>query len=336
MRAAFFSVHAFERPFLGLAADGSGHELALFETALDRRTTSLASGFPAVSIFATDRVDAATAGDLARGGTKMLALRSAGFNHVDLEAAEQHGLVVARVPAYSPHSVAEHTVALILALDRKLHRAIARVRDHNFSLEGLLGFDLHGKTVGVVGTGRIGEVVARILTGFGCRILACDPVVSPECARMEVRYAPLEELLPLCDIVTLHCPLTPESRHLIDAAAIERMKPGVMLINTSRGAVVDTRALIQGLECGHIGSLGLDVYEEEGDLFFRDLSDQVIQDDVFARLLTFPNVVITAHQAFFTREAVENIERTTIANLTGFERAAIDPENLVRARERVR
>lgn len=257
---------------------------------------------------------------LAASGTKLVALRSAGFNHVDLEAARELGLTVARVPAYSPDAVAEHTVALILALNRKIHKAFARVREGNFALEGLLGFDLCGRTVGIVGTGKIGLCVARIMAGFGCDILAFDPQPSPELQRLGGRYVELPELLSSSDIVSLHCPLTPATHHLIDREAIERMKPGVMLINTSRGAVVDTRALIGGLKAGRIGNLGLDVYEEEGDLFFENLSDQMIQDDVFARLLTFPNVLITGHQAFFTREAMTAIAETTIGNISSFER----------------
>jgi D-lactate dehydrogenase len=282
-----------------------------------------------VCAFVDDRLDAGVLDTLHAGGTRLLALRSAGFNHVDLEAAERLGLTVARVPAYSPHSVAEHTVALMMTLNRKIHRAHNRVREQNFALDGLMGFDFHGKTVGIVGTGRIGAVVAKIVTGFGCRVLASDLVVNPDCVALGVEYAAIGELLHRSDVVTLHCPLMPSTRHLIDADAIATMKPGVMLVNTSRGAVIDTRAVIMGLKSGRIGALALDVYEEEGDLFFRNLSDQVLADDVFARLLTFPNVIITAHQAFFTREAVRNIAETTLANITGFERGSITPENLV-------
>jgi D-lactate dehydrogenase len=238
---------------------------------------------------------------------------------VDLAAARRLGITVARVPAYSPDAVAEHTVAMILSLNRGIHRAHARVREGNFALEGLLGFDMKGRTVGVVGTGRIGVAVARIMLGFGCRVMAHDPAPDPACAAMGVSYVALEELLAASDVVTLHCPLTPGTRHMIDAAAVARMKRGVMLVNTSRGALVDTRAAIEGLKTGAIGRLGLDVYEEEGDLFFQDLSGQVIQDDVFARLLTFPNVLVTGHQAFFTEEALTAIAETTVANITAFE-----------------
>ena len=229
-------------------------------------------------------------------------------------------MTVARVPEYSPHAIAEHTAALVLSLNRKTHRAYARVREGNFALDGLLGFDLVGRTVGIVGTGRIGAVFARIMTGFGCTILAFDPRRNPDCEAIGVRYVSLDELLAGSDVVSLHCPLTPQTHHLIDAAAVARMREGAMLINTSRGAVVDTRAVIRALKTGRISSLGLDVYEEEADLFFEDLSDRVIQDDLFARLLSFPNVLITGHQAFFTAEALRGIAETTMANITGFER----------------
>jgi D-lactate dehydrogenase len=321
MKVAVFSTKRHDRESL-LAANataGQKHELSFVEAHLDARTAALATGADAVCPFVNDRIDRATLSALRDQGVKLIALRSAGFNNVDLNAAEELGIRVARVPAYSPWAVAEHAAALILALNRKTHRAYARVREGNFALDGLLGFDLHGRTVGLVGLGRIGLVMARIMTGFGCTIIAHDPEPNPELEALGGRYASLDELLSSSDIISLHCPLTPETRHLIDRAALERMKRGVMLINTSRGAVVDTRALIDGLKSGRIGYLGLDVYEEEGDLFFEDLSDQLIQDDVFARLLTFPNVLITGHQGFFTVEALQAIAETTIANLTAFE-----------------
>jgi D-lactate dehydrogenase len=248
-----------------------------------------------------------------------VALRSAGFNNVDLESARRLGITVARVPAYSPHAVAEYTMALILGLNRKTHRAYNRVREGNFSLDGLLGFDLAGKTAGVVGTGKIGEIMCQILLGFGCNVLCHDPQVNPACEAMGATYVPLGELLASSDIVTLHCPLTPATRHLINDDALKILKPGMMLVNTSRGGVVDTHAVLRGLKSGAIGHLGLDVYEEEGDLFFEDLSNRFIDDDVFARLLTFPNVLVTGHQAFFTKEALANIAETTIANISSFE-----------------
>jgi D-lactate dehydrogenase len=266
-----------------------------------------------------DRLSAEVVATLAENGVRLLTLRSAGFNHVDLRATARHGITVARVPAYSPHAVAEHAVGLILTLNRHLHRAFNRVREGNFSLDGLLGFDLHGRTVGVVGTGRIGAIFCRIMAGFGCRLLAHDPYPSEDAIAAGAAYVELSELLRDSDIITLHLPLTPTTHHLIDTAAVQRMKPGAMLINTSRGGLVDTVAVIEGLKSGRIGALGLDVYEEEADLFFEDLSSTVIQDDVFARLLTFPNVLITGHQGFFTAEALRNIAETTLANATAFE-----------------
>jgi len=321
MQVAVFSTKSYDRRFLETAnaAAGGRHRFTWLEPRLTAETAVLALGADAVCAFVNDRADAGVLEALAGQGIRLVALRSAGFNNVDLVAAQRLGIAVARVPAYSPEAVAEHTVAMILALNRNIHRAYARVREGNFALEGLLGFNLHGRTLGVVGTGRIGIAVARIMRGFGCRVLAHDPVPDPDCAALGVAYVPLPELLAESDIVTLHCPLTPTTRHLIDQAAVARMRHGAMLINTSRGAVVDTRALIEGLKSGRIGHLGLDVYEEEGDLFFENLSDQVIRDDVFARLLTFPNVLVTGHQAFFTAEALEAIARTTVANITRFE-----------------
>ncbi len=266
-----------------------------------------------------DHLDAPTLELLAQMNVHVIALRSAGFNHVDLRRAGELGLVVARVPAYSPHAVAEHAVALVLALDRKLPRAYARVRDGNFALDGLCGFDVHGRTVGIIGTGKIGAVFARIMSGFGCRILAVDRQQNGDCVALGVEYVELPKLFAEADIISLHAPLTPETRHLIDKNAIHRMKRGVMIINTGRGALVDTQAVIDGLKAGHIGFLGLDVYEEEEELFFEDRSGQIIQDDVFIRLLSFPNVIVTAHQAFFTEEALGNIAVTTLSNLTAFE-----------------
>jgi D-lactate dehydrogenase len=318
LKVAVFSARSYDREFLS-AANGGRHELTFIDSRLNGLTAKLAAGFTAVCAFVNDQLDAGVLRTIASGGTGLVALRSAGFNHVDIAAAGEVGVRIARVPAYSPHAVAEHTVALVLALNRRLTRAFARVRDGNFVLDHLLGFDLHGRTVGIVGTGRIGAVVARIMAGFGCRVLASDPRPDPELDRRGVTYVDFARLFAESDIITLHCPLAPATRHLIDDRAVAAMRPGVMLINTSRGALVDTRAVIAGLKSGRIGYLGLDVYEEEGDLFFRDLSDRVIQDDVFARLLTFPNVLITAHQAFFTREALERIAATTMENLAAFE-----------------
>ena len=321
MDVAVFSTRSYDREFLDLAnvAAGGLHDLRYFEAGLSEQTVSLAAGAGAICAFVNDRLDRGVLAALHEHGTRLLALRSAGFNHVDLEAAEALGIAVARVPAYSPEAIAEHTVALILSLNRKLHRADVRVREGNFALDGLLGFNLGNRTVGIVGTGRIGAVVARILRGFGCRLLAFDPAPDEDLRRLGVDYVEFPELMKQSDIVTIHCPLTPQTHHLIDGASLQMIREGAMLINTSRGAVVDTRAVIAGLKSGRIGALGLDVYEEEGDLFFRDLSDTMLQDDVFARLLTFPNVLVTGHQGFFTREALTAIAETTIQNISSFQ-----------------
>ena len=320
MKVAVFNTKPYERAFFERHNNEHGHELRFLEPHLNETTASLAEGFPAVCAFVNDDLSAPVLERVHAGGTTLVALRSAGFNHVDLKAAARLGMTVVRVPAYSPYAVAEHAMALILSLNRKTHRAYGRVRDGNFALHGLMGFDLHGLTAGIVGTGKIGQVLARILTGFGMTVLAHDPFENDDCKALGVRYTGLDELLAQSDVISLHCPLTPDSHHLINGEAIARMKPGVMLINTSRGALIDSRAVIDGLKSGQIGYLGLDVYEEEGDLFFEDLSDQVIQDDVFMRLLTFPNVLITAHQAFFTENALDNIVQTTLANISAMER----------------
>lgn len=320
MRIAVFSTKPYDQRFLEAASSGTGHRLTFFEARLSVQTCELVADADAVCAFVNDDVSADVLAALGARGIRLVVLRSAGFNNVDLEAAKRLGITIARVPAYSPHSVAEYTLALILALNRMTHRAYNRVREGNFALEGLLGFDLAGKTVGVVGTGKIGEVMCRILIGLGCRVIAFDLQPNPACLGMGVTYVPVEDLFSASDIVTLHCPLTPATRHLVDEQALRRMKRGVMLINTSRGAVIDTQAVLQGLKDGVIGYLGLDVYEEEADLFFEDLSARFIDDDVFARLLTFPNVLMTGHQAFFTKEALTNIAETTIANVTAFER----------------
>lgn len=319
MKVAVFNTKPYDRVFFEKANEKYRHELVFLEPRLTAETASLAHGFPAVCIFVNDLLDAPALEILSRNSTRLIALRCSGFNNVDLVAAKAQGFCVVRVPAYSPHAVAEHTIALLLDVNRKIHRAYSRVREGNFSLEGLLGFDLHGLTAGIVGTGKIGAAVAQILHGFGCRLLAYDIAPNPACQQLGVDYVSIDALLRQSDIITLHCPLTPETRHLIDAAALAKMKTGVVLINTSRGALIDTQAVIDGLKSGKIGHLALDVYEEEADLFFEDLSEQVIQDDVFSRLLTFPNVVITGHQAFFTREALFNIADTTLANITAYE-----------------
>jgi D-lactate dehydrogenase len=335
MKIAVFDTHSYDRSALEAANANYGHELTFFEPRLTAETARLAAGFPAVCSFVNDRLDRAALEKLQQGGTRLVALRSAGYNHVDLEAAADLGLTVVRVPAYSPHAVAEHAVALILALNRKIYRAFNRVREGNFELDGLVGYDLTGKTVGVVGTGKIGAVFAGIMRGFGCRVLAFDLYPSEQLTAAGVAYVTREEIFAASDILSLHVPLTPDTHHMIDGAALASMKRGVVLINTSRGALIDTRALIAALKTGQIGAAGLDVYEEEEGLFFRDLSNQVLQDDVLARLLTFPNVLITAHQAFLTREALDSIATTTLDNVRAFESDG-RAQNEVRAEKMIR
>lgn len=316
MKVAVFSTKPYDRRSLDVENARHQHDLVYFKPNLTTATAQLAQGFQAVCVFVNDELDAQTLEILEHGGTSIIALRCAGFNNVDLLASRRLGFRVVRVPAYSPYAVAEHAVALILALNRKIHRAHNRVREGNFALEGLLGFDVFDRTVGVIGTGRIGAVFAKIMSGFGCRVIAYDPVRNAECEAEGFVYVDLPQLFKAANIISLHCPLTPATHHLIDLAAIEQMQDGVMLINTSRGALMDARALIQGLKSERIGYVGLDVYEEEADLFFQDLSGQVIQDDVFARLMTFPNVIITGHQAFFTVNALGNIAATTLGNIS--------------------
>lgn len=322
---AVFDTHRFDREALESeaarpASKPAGEERPIHfrfvEARLKAATVSLAAGCEAVCVFVNDRVDKETLERLAAAGVRLVTLRCAGFNNVDLAAAKRLGLSVARVPAYSPHAVAEHAVALILALNRKLIRAAGRVRDGNFSLEGLVGFDLHGKTVGVVGTGKIGAAFARIMRGFGCVLLGSDPAPDPRLAsETALEYCPLPELLGRSDIVSLHLPLNEATRHVVDAKAIGGMRPGAMLINTGRGALVDTVALMEGLKSGRIGAVGLDVYEEEEGVFFEDHSEEVLRDEKLAWLLMCPNVLVTAHQAFLTREALEGLAATTILNL---------------------
>ncbi len=328
MRVAVFNTRSFDRSFLEAANAAYGHELAFFEAELNVRTAALAAGFPAVSVKTPSRLDEPALEALLEGGTRFIALRSAGFDYVDIAAAHRLGQRVVRVPAYSPHAIAEHTVGLILSLNRKIHRAYARVREGNLSLEGLVGFDLNGRTVGIIGTGQIGAIVARILKGFGCWLLAYDPVRNAECEGLGVRYVTLPELYAEADIITLHCPLTQETYHLIDAEAIGKVKRGVMIINTGRGGLIHSKAVIQGLKSGQIGYLGLDVYEREAGLFQRDLSETVIQDDTFERLLTFPNVLITGHQAWLTEDALRQIAETTLRNLSDLEQGRPCPNEV--------
>ncbi|TPW27823.1 2-hydroxyacid dehydrogenase [Martelella alba] len=318
MRVTVFSAKPYDEEFLTSANEGR-HDLVFTEAALHAPTAKLASGSKVVCAFVNDDLGASTLSVLHEEGVKLVALRCAGFNRVDLTMADRLGIEIARVPSYSPYAIAEHTLALVMTLNRKIHRAYNRVREGNFALNGLLGFDLHGKTVGVVGTGGIGRNVMRAFSGFGCNLLAFDPYPNDEAIALGARYVDKDELLARSEIITLHCPLTPETRHFIDEAAIAKMERCKMLVNTSRGGVIDTLAVIEGLKSGQVGALALDVYEEEEDLFFRDLSSTVIRDDIFARLLTFPNVLITGHQGFFTQEALFNIARTTMGNISAFE-----------------
>jgi len=327
MKVALFGCKPYDRRFFEAANQSYNHELIFLDPHLHEKTALVAKGAEAVCIFVNDQLNAETAAILAEPGVRLVALRCAGYNNVDLEATKRLGIQVVRVPAYSPHAVAEHAIALILTLNRKIHRAYYRVREGNFSLNGLLGFDLHGRTVGIIGTGKIGRIVGQILYGFGCRILAYDPFPNKEFSQIG-QYVDLEELYAESDIISLHCPLTAANTHLINEKAIAQMKPGVMLINTSRGGLIDTQAVIDGLKNKTIGYLALDVYEKEADLFFEDLSDEVIQDDVFERLLTLPNVIITGHQAFFTEEALHNIADTTLSNISEIE-TTNDCKNIV-------
>lgn len=316
MRVAMFSAKPYDRQFF--EEQKSKHEFVYLEPRLNAQTARLAADCNAVCCFVNDQLSAEVLEALHRMGVRLVALRCAGFNQVDTDAAKRLQMTVCRVPEYSPYAVAEHAVGLILTLNRNLHRAYNRIREHDYSLHGLMGFDLHGKTVGVIGAGKIGRAFIRIMNGFGCSVLVSDPVEDPEIAAL-ANYTSVSDLCTKSDIVSLHCPLTPSTHHLINAETIRQMKRGVMIINTSRGGLLDTYAAIQGLKSGQIGHLGLDVYEEEADIFFENLSDQVVQDDVFARLTTFPNVVVTGHQAFFTSEALNQIAAVTVANLTGFE-----------------
>lgn len=327
MRVLLFSSQHYDQESFTQAAGDCALALHFQPARLTLDTAALAEGFEVVCPFINDDLNAQVLERLAAGGTRLIALRSAGYNHVDLAAAQGLGLAVVRVPAYSPHAVAEHAVALVLALNRRLHRAYNRTRDGDFTLHGLTGFDLHGKTVGVIGTGQIGLAFARIMAGFGCQLLAYDPYPNPEMLALGARYVQLPDLLGQARIISLHCPLTAHTRHLINAQSLGQLQPGAMLINTGRGALVDTPALVDALKSGQLGYLGLDVYEEEAQLFFEDRSDLPLQDDVLARLLTFPNVIVTAHQAFLTREALAAIAATTLDNIVRW--AAGNPHNLV-------
>jgi D-lactate dehydrogenase len=311
-----FDIKPYDREPLSRASAGKAIDWHFLEIRLSSETAPLAKGAQAVCVFVNDKLDRACLETLACLGVKLVALRCTGFNNVDINAAKEYGLTVTRVPVYSPYAVAEHAIALLLTLNRKIHRAFNRVREQNFSLNGLEGFDLHGKTAGIVGTGKIGRIVAQIFKGFGMKVLAYDPFPNQGwAASLGVEYLDAASLARLSDVISLHIPLTPDTKHTIRRETLELMKPGVILVNVSRGGLIDTAAVIQALKSGRLGGVALDVYEEEEGVFFEDLSGEVLQDDQLARLLTFPNVLITSHQAFLTREALADIASTTIANL---------------------
>ncbi len=320
MKIIFFSAKSYDRDFFNASNVKFGFTVTFLEVHLNPATAVLARGHEVVCVFVNDVVNWEVIEALKHQGVKLIALRCAGYNNVDLDAGKKYGIRIVRVPAYSPYSVAEHSLALMLTLNRKTHRAYNRVKEGNFALNGLMGFDLHGKIVGLIGLGKIGLITARIMQGFGCRVLGFDKATFPEIEASGITMATLDQLFQQSDIISLHCPLTPETYHLIDADSIAKMKKGMMLINTSRGGLIDTRAVIDALKTEQIGYLGIDVYEEEADLFFEDLSHKVIQDDVFARLLSFNNVLITGHQAFFTSNAMQNIAEITLQNINAFDR----------------
>lgn len=335
MRTTFFSIKRFERDSFGDRLRDTKIDAELLETRLDTKTAPLAAGSECVSVFVNDDCGEGVLSTLSDGGTNLLALRSAGFNHVDLDAADRLGITVARVPAYSPAGVAEHAAALLLALNRKIHKAYNRVREGNFSIDGLMGFDLAEKTVGIIGTGKIGVSFARIASGFGCRVIGFDPHRNEDFEAAGGRYTDLHELFSTSRVVSLHCPLTPETHHMINHDALRTLADDAILINTSRGGLIDTPALIASLKQERLGAVGIDVYEEEESFFFRDLSDRVLTDDLLARLLTFPNVLVTAHQGFFTTEAVHAIAEVTMENLLTAARSgtdAIPEQNIVHAK----
>lgn len=317
MKIAFFSTKSYDREFFNHYV--STHEIVYFEAQLNIQTVNLAAGCNAICVFVNDKLNKEVITELNKLGVKLIALRCAGFNNVDLDAAKANNIKIVRVPAYSPHAVAEHAAALILTLNRKTHKAYNRVREGNFSLERLTGFDLFGKTIGVIGTGRIGQAFCNIMLGFGCRVLAFDLIENKELSSKGVEYMPLIDVLQQSDIISLHCPLNEQTKHIISQQTISMMKDEVMLINTSRGGLIDTPAVIEALKTGKIAYLGLDVYEQEEKLFFNDLSENVIQDDMIMRLLSFPNVLITSHQGFFTEEALTQIAQTTLENIDAFE-----------------
>jgi D-lactate dehydrogenase len=323
MNIALFSAQPYDHEYFDASNKQHSYQLTYFETALNASTTNLTVGFDAVCVFVNDKVDAATIEKLAKNGIKLIALRSAGFNNVDLKAAAANNIKVVRVPAYSPHAVAEHALALILTLNRKTHKAYNRVRESNFSLDRLVGFDLFHKTVGIVGTGQIGLVFCKIMQGLGCKVIAYDIRKSPQIEALGIPYVSFDDMLAQSDIISLHCPLTPDNYHLFDQKVFAKIKKGAMLINTSRGALINTVDAIEALKNEQLGYLGIDVYEQESELFFKDLSESIIQDDLIFRLMSFPNVLITAHQGFFTHEALVEIAATTLQNVQDFEEGIV-------------
>lgn len=320
MKTAVFSARRYDQALLAEANRAAGHELLFIQDRLTAETAALARGCAAVCVFVNDCVDAEVLQRLADQGTRLVATRSTGYNHIDAAAAGRLGVAVVRVTDYSPHSVAEFAVGLLLAVNRKIARASMRTREGNFELDGLMGFDLHGKTVGVIGTGKIGSIFARIMLGFGCTVLGHDTHPDPAFEQSGGRYVPVRELLAGSDVISLHCPLTEETHHIVDAASLAQVKRGAILVNTSRGGLVDTEAAVQALKSGQLGGLAIDVYEQEASLFFQDLSSTIITDDVIQRLVSFPNVIVTGHQAFFTVEAIGQIMATTLGSITAFER----------------
>ncbi len=323
MNIAIFSTKSYDKEYFSMHNNNYNHTLTYFEAPLDTKTVSLTKEFDAVCVFVNDTIDAKTIAELAKNGVQIVALRCAGFNNVDLEAAEKHNIIVVRVPAYSPHAVAEHAIALLFTLNRKTHKAYNRIRESNFSLEKLIGFDVYGKTVGIIGTGNIGKIFAEIIRGFGCRVLLYDIYPSEKLQAAGFEYVSLETLYKESDIISLHCPLTEDTKHIINEESFHTMKEGVVIINTSRGGLINSQNAIEALKSGKLGALGIDVYEQEEHLFFKDLSESIIQDDIIARLTTFPNVLITSHQGFFTHEALTEIAETTLSNIANFEKGNV-------------
>jgi D-lactate dehydrogenase len=329
LKIAFFNTKPYDKEYFDRANSDGAHQIRYFSPHLNIDSTSLITDETVVCAFINDSLNAAVLHKLKKQGIELIALRSAGFNHVDIACSKQLSMPVVRVPAYSPYAVAEHAVGLLLCLNRGIHRAHNRIREGDFSLRNLMGFDLYGKTVGVIGTGKIGQAFINIMLGFGCKVIAYDVVHNEQCIQSGATYVCLDNLLSHADVISLHCPLTPDTHHLIDQQALSKMRDGVTIINTSRGKLVDTKAIINALKTRKVGLLGLDVYEEEEALFFEDYSAQGIQDDLLARLTTFPNVIITSHQGFFTQEAMLNIAQTTLSNISQFEQDGSIPNSVI-------